>query len=204
MHEYFCFLWNIIYKVISNPDVLESYCNIISDILVGVVAIIGVGCLKPLKDKTLSATFNFWSQLRVRLLTIKKWLEQDCGLLDNLYSPESKININILTPEDTRIMEFKKNVQSTLEFIENSNDQMPAYIGWSKDYSQMIAYLEDMIVYDIGDPRRFFKFQHQITESDRKKYRDEICTTIFKICHGIEEKQNQIEKRLCEKRKARK
>lgn len=199
MFEYLSKIWNTICSVISEPELIESYCNIISTILMGVIAIIGLGYLKPLKEKAMSATFNFWSQLKVRLLTIKKWLEQDCGLLDNMYSPNSKKDITALAPESTRIDEFKNIVKSTLDFIENSNDQMPAYIGWSKDYTELIAYLEDMILYDVCDHKQFFKFTSPITEENRKKYADDICTVITNICSGIENKQNKIEKQICKK-----
>ncbi len=194
-----CEIWNILYQVFSDAEVLEAYVNVASSILMGVIAIIGINYLKPLKDKTVTATFTFWAQLRVRLISIKKWLDQDCGLLDNLYSPSAKKDISELTPQNTRIQEFKKIVQSTIKYIEDADDQMPAYEGWSDDYSALIGYLQDMIVYDICNHDDFFKFNKKITDNDREKYKNEICDTIDRVCDGIKKKQSEIEKKLCKK-----
>ena len=35
--------------------------------------------------------------------------------------------------------------------MNETSDQMPAYQGWSEDYTLLLGYLEDMIVYDISD-----------------------------------------------------
>lgn len=180
----------------SVVDVVEQYANIGVSILTGVVAIIGLGYLKPLKDKTRAATFTFWSQLSVQLTVISKWIEQDNGVLDNMYSGNAKRAWSVLTPDSERIKQFKEIVQATLNYIKETDDQMPAYEGWSEDYTRVIGYLSDMVVYDISNNTGYFKFVTEASEDQRKKYCSEICDAIKKLCDGIVEKQKEIEKKI--------
>ena len=157
---------------------------------------LGIGCIKPLKEKTWSATFTFWSQLSVRLMLIRRWLELDTGVLDNLYSPNAKQGWSSLTPSAERINQFLKIVQSTLDYIQNADDQMPAYHGWSEDYSNLIGYLEDMIVYDISNSITYFKFSTAVTDQQRRQFCQDLCALIDKICSNIKKKQQEIEDKI--------
>lgn len=180
----------------STLEIVEKCVNMGVSVFTGVVAIIGLGYIKPLKDKTRAATFTFWSQLSVRLILIRKWINHDNGLLDNMYSGNAKKEWVVLAPKADRIKQFKEIVQATLDYIEETSDQMPAYIGWSGDYAKLIGYLSDMIVYDITDNTGYFKFTKPVGEDERKKYCTEICETIDAICKGIKRKQEKIEKRI--------
>lgn len=180
----------------SMPELIEIYANIFSSILTGVVAILGLGYLKPLKDKTLSATFTFWSQLSVRLMVVQKWMKLDPSVLNNMYSPEARMGLTALTSDEDRIKGFKNAIQSTIDYIESAEDQMPAYRGWSGDYTKLISYLGDMLVYDVCDSEHYFKFSTHATDEDRNEYCKEICETIDKICTEIEKRQKKVEKRI--------
>lgn len=103
---------------------------------------------------------------------------------------------SVLTPDLNRIKQFKEIVQATVDYIKETNDQMPAYKGWSEDYAKIIEYLSDMLVYDIANNTGYFKFLTQATENQRKKYCTDICETIDRICKGIKTKQKEIEKRI--------
>ena len=180
----------------SALDIVEQCVSMGVSIFTGVIAIIGLGYIKPLKDKTRAATFTFWSQLSVRLTVIRKWIEQDNGLLDNMYSGNAKIEWSVLAPSTERITQFKEIVQSTLDYIKETSDQMPAYKGWSKDYAEIINYLSDMVIYDIANNSEYFKFVTPVSENARTQYCSEICDTISKICTHIEAKQKKIEKKI--------
>lgn len=180
----------------SALDIAEKCVNIGVSVFTGVIAIIGLGYIKPLKEKTKAATFTFWSQLSVHLTVIRKWIEQDNGILDNMYSSNAKKGWGVLAPDSDRIKQFKETVQETLEYIKAANDQMPAYKGWSEDYAKLIGYLSDMIVYDIGDNTGYFKYVTEVSEAQRGKNCSDICETIKKLCTGIEQKQKEIEQKI--------
>ena len=111
------FLCTICYNASSSASIIEIVeigANIFVAIMTGVVAMLGIGCIKPLKEKTWSATFTFWSQLSVRLMLIRRWLELDTGVLDNLYSPNAKQGWSSLTPTAERINQFLKSLCHTV------------------------------------------------------------------------------------------
>lgn len=193
------FLCNICYNTSSSASIIENIeivSNILLSVLTGVVAMLGFGCIKPLKEKTWSATFTFWSQLSVRLMLIRRWLELDVGVLDNLYSPLAKQGWSTLTPSSERIHHFLDIVLSTLEFIKNADDQMPAYQGWSEDYSSLISHLEDMVVYDISNSTTYFKYDSPVTDQERRQFGLNLCSLIDRICTNIKNKQKEIEKKI--------
>ncbi len=196
MTAFLCFVFYNSPSTSSAPELIETYANIVVSILTGVVAILGLGYLKPLKDKTKAATFTFWSQISVRIMVIRKWIEANNGVLDNMYSPAAKKEWTMLSPDEEQINQFKEIVQNTLDYIKNANDQMPAYHGWSEDYAKLIDYLGDMLIYDIANSNDYFKFNVSTTDEDRKKYCSEICKTIDKICSEIKKRQKKIEKKI--------
>lgn len=190
------FLETIIHTVCNadvDPTTINEWVEIVAKIFAGVIAIIGLGYLRPLKEKTMSATFSFWSQLSIRLKGILSWLELDCGVLDNMYSPEAKEGWTSLTPSNERLKEFKKEIENTVEYMETTADQMPAYIGWSEDYNSLIQILKEMLVYDICNSEEYFKFESYVNDTERKKYCDNVCNIIKRICKGISDKQKEVE-----------
>lgn len=196
MTDFFHIIW---YNSASTPSMIETieiWVNICSGIITGVVAIIGLFCFKPLKDKARAATFTFWSQIRIRLEMIRKWLDIDYGILDNLYSPDAKIGTAVLAPDKDRIDQLKAIISDTLSYIKTAEDQMPAYRGWSVDYAQVVEYLEEMLVYDISNNERYFKFTAPTTDAQRRAYCEEICKAIDKICSEIKKKQDHAESKI--------
>lgn len=167
-----------ILQVLSQPHFISDFVDVMSKTVLGVVSIIGIMYFKPLKDRTLTATFTFWSQLKVRLIEIRARLEADEGLLWNIYGrkPQEK-----LAPAMTRVKEIRDEIQNTLNYIKKTPDQIPAYQGWGKDYTQLIYLLEDCIVYDICDDNHHFKSVASDSE-ELVDYSAEICAIIDKIC----------------------
>lgn len=192
--EYYCRLANKILYVLSKSDFILNYVDIMLKILTGVVAIIGLRYIKPLKDKTLGATFTFWSQLKIRLIRIKVRIEADKGILKNIYAKDNRDIVEELSPDINRVKDLKKDIEDTIDFIRQTPDQMPAYQGWSKDYFKLLFMLEECVVYDICNNEKYFK---RITsDEDRIDYRIEICTIIDNICEGIDKMQNELEKQI--------
>lgn len=196
INEYFESLMHSIIHISLNTESLNiesisDIADIVLSVLTGVIAIIGISYIKPLKDKTISATFTFWSQLKIRLIPIKARLEADNDILSNIYNDDDDESLH---PKKDRITELKTDIQNTLEYIKNTPDQMPAYRGWSVDYAKLILLLEDCLVYDIENGESYFK--NIIHDSTNKNYQEEICKTIDKIICGIDERQKKIEKKI--------
>ena len=124
------------------------------------------------------------------------YISCDVGVLDNLYSSDSRKNWDILSPDDSRIEEFKSIVNEALNFLKRSPDQMPAYNGWSKDYGELIKFLNDVIVFDVCNNDQHFKFYDEKTLEERNKYAKEIQDLIQKMHSGIAKKQESIESQL--------
>lgn len=194
-HTYLGCVMHKILQILSQPHFISDSVEIMSKIVIGVVSIIGITYIKPLKDKTLTATFTFWSQLKVRLIEIRVRLEADKGILWNIYErkPQEK-----LAPAMTRVKEIKEEIQNTLDYIKKTPDQMPAYQGWSRDYTQLISLLEDCLVYDICDDNHHFK-PVASDSGDLVDYNTEICTIIDKICSEIDRRQKYLEKKIVKK-----
>lgn len=186
---------HIILEELSQPHLISDFVELMSKIVIGVVSIIGIMYIKPLKDKTMTATFTFWSQLKVRLTEIRVRLEADEGILWNIYEQKSQEK---LSPTMPRVQELKKEIQNTLDYIKNTPDQMPAYQGWSGDYTRLISLLEDCLVYDICDDKHHFKL---VTDDDEiiVDYNTEIRAIISKICSEIDRRQKYIEKKIVKK-----
>lgn len=191
--EYFCCVLHKIYNILTDPTIIGEYVEIVVNLITGVVLISGIRYLKPLKEKTVSSTFNFWAQLKIYLSQIVLYIDSDVGVLDNLYSEESRKDWDILSPADLRVKEFKNIVESTIHFLKSSPDQMPAYKGWSDDYSELIQFLNDIIVFDICDKSQYFKFSEKKSVKERNEFGENICRLINKVCEGIVKKQNKVE-----------
>ncbi len=182
--------------IFSDPTFWRDWVEIIVNIITGVILISGIRYLKPLKEKTISSTFNFWAQLNIHLNQISLYLENNVELLDNLYSVKVRQSWDKLSEQTERLEDFKRVIISTVDFLKSTPDQMPAYEGWSSDYHKLIQYFNEMIIFDICDGNNHFKFDNDETITDREDFRNDICKLIGEICTGISEKQKKVEKNL--------
>lgn len=191
---------NILECAIENLDKFKDIASIFLSVVTGVNIIRGFNYLKDLRKKTDAATFTFLAQLRVRLIEISQWLENEKGILGNFYTPDAKDAWeSYLSPTDIRVKEFKRKVEDALIYIKSTPDQMPAYRGWTIDYNKLINFLNDVIQYDICDSEKYFKFTAMERESHMEEYCNDICKSIDRICKGIETKQEEIETKLFKK-----
>lgn len=176
---------------------LVDISSVFFNIVTGVSIIKGIGYLKNLKEKTNSATFNFWSQLRARLWEVLSWLKDDYSLLDNMYESIARRSWQSnLASGEQRVEEFKQIVMDSLEYIKTTPDQMPAYKGWTNDYNFIVSFLNDVTKYDILNQYKYFKYKGQISKTDRDKNCQDICDTIERLCNGITNKQIEIENKI--------
>ena len=158
----------------------------------------GIGYLETLKEKKAAATFSFWSQLTVRLCELKTALYYDIRILNGLYSENiRKLWANTSGAPSNIVNKFYQDAHETLLFIKSASDQMPAYKNWMEDYKELIAFLVDVIQYDIRDLGRGFKFTTEENCIDPIDYRDSICQTIDNLLNGMKSEQDDAADKVC-------
>ena len=137
----------------SWSEIIKSLAEVFAAIAGGVCAIKGIFLLRNLKERKLMATFGFWSQLVIKLRMLKKRLEHSPALVNNLYSPKAhELWPNIAAPlEADEIDEFISISNEVLLFVKAASDQIPAYVGWTDDYSNLIDFLDDVLYYNIKE-----------------------------------------------------
>lgn len=188
---------HIINYIISNLSEIKNCSNVFLNIVTGVGIIKGFNYLKELKAKKSAATFTFWSQLRIRVYELLNWLQEDYSLIDNLYDSNIRNSWeSSLSPNKDRIESYKKKVEEVIIYIESTPDQMPAYIGWTADYTKILEFLNDLIQYDICNAKEYFKFTKDETINHRNDYCKNICEIMKRLCNEIENKQKEIEEKL--------
>lgn len=202
MYAYYHMLFRILYTIwkcfdissIINISSIKDISSIILNIITGVSIIKGIGYLKGLKEKTNNATFSFLIQLRVRIWELYSWLSDDPSLIDNMYEPIARRSFGSdLSAKSKRISIFKKKIQETLNYIQSTPDQMPAYKGWTKDYNIIVSFLNDAIQFDISNGNEYFKYKGQVYKSERDSNCKIVCDAMKRLCNKIEERQLEIE-----------
>lgn len=198
--EYLVAVKNICQTEASGADILESIEQGLSfahSLFALVVIVIGLSWLKPLKEKESAASFTFWSQLRIRLIKIHSHLMANDMCLYYLYDPlVSRQWDGVLAPKSETFRSLRDAVDETLIFLQGAKDQMPAYPGWTKEYTELLEYLTDIVAYDICESTAKFKYKEMVEFSNLSVLRSNICNLIESICMKIEARQLSIENKL--------
>ena len=188
---------HIIELMVNNIDDGKDLSYIFLNIVMGVGAIKGLGYLKTFKDKRNAAVFTYWIQLRVRMMEIKSWLENDNNLINYLFNDETRKNWEDESADfEARIKIFKGIIEETSQFVKKTPDQIPAYVGWTDDYNKFTSFLCDVIQFDICNGGDYYKYEGIKSIRDRNDYCKNVCIVINRMCKGIEDKQIKIENEL--------
>ena len=185
-------------------DNTGTLVGIIISIVTGVSIIRGIRYLKTLKEKQYLATFTFWSQINVRIIRIHNLLTENKGLLNNLYPPKARTLWEVSSPPIEIVNEFKNLVCQTLEYLESTTDQMPAYLGWSNDFSEFMSFLTEIVQYDICKDNEYFFNETMMkhpTKGDRDKYWKHTRNLTERLMCGIKDRQTLIEAELYRRNK---
>lgn len=196
---YFIKVMNNINQAGENVNVLENigqFFTVANSLLAVVVIIIGLNWLKPLKEKQKAASFTFWSQIYIRLVKISSYIKSNPNCLFYWYSSTARAEWHgILAPALNEFLPLKTMVEETLSFLQKAEDQMPAYYGWTNDYSNLLNNFTDIIVYDICLNTKF-KFQEVVSYSDYLERHKSIYSLIDLMCEKIKTKQISIEYKI--------
>lgn len=185
---------------VNNVNLLEQMDQVLkisNSLLALVVIIIGLNWIKPLKEKQSAASFTFWSQLRIRLIRIRGYIKSNDQCLYYLYGPKARNNWDaILAPSPMEFRSLKDAVEEILTFLQSAEDQIPPYLGWTDNYTNLLDYLTDIVIFDICDSGGKFKFTNPVGYSHLLALQESICTLIDSMCKEIVNKQEDIEKKL--------
>lgn len=196
------FFPHYIYKEIiqfwmNNVGNLKDLSYVFLNVALCISAYKGLGYIKTFEEKKNTATFTYWVQLRIRLLIIKGWLEEDNNLINFLFGEESRATWESEVGADKqRIEKFLDIVEETIHFIKTTPDQIPAYNGWTDDYNKLIIFLREITLFDISNGKCYFKFNGINNIKERNDYCKDICSVIERMCNGIMHKQAEIEGRI--------
>lgn len=185
---------NDIYLFIESS---EKVIGILLSIVTGVSIILGCLYIKSIKEKANSATFTFWSHLKVKIIKINNLLKAEPGLINNMYPPETRMSWEDVPISNEKVKDFSKLINETLKYLEETPDQMPAYRGWSNDLYVFLEFLTNAIQYDIADSEtKFSNCFSEATLTDRNAYVKKISHSMDKLINGINKRQEKIEKKL--------
>ena len=133
----------------------------------------------------------------MRIIRLYGLLSVEIGLLNNMYPPEERKNWETINPTAEKLTTFKNSVEETLAYLQSTTDQLPAYIGWSEDFSKFMQFLANVTQYDIeASDEKFVESTDGIIK-DRKMYWEDVCKTMQRLQEGIENRQKMVEKKIC-------
>lgn len=181
-------------------DSFSSVAGIFLSIVTGVSMIFGMRYLKSLKEKKLAASFSFWSQIKLKIIRLHNYLLWNKEIINNLYSSESRIRWEEKEVAMQQLQEFKELAVDILNYLDKTPDQMPAYIGWSKDMLEFIDFLSKIVQYDICNNNSMFIKDGIVEKAERDAYYAEICNTMQSLIDGIQIGQNKLEAKLFSKK----
>ena len=178
-------------NVIANA---QSVISLATSILTLIGLLWGTGYIHTLRNKQESVLFGFWSQLRVKLEKIGAFLENDNGLINNIYEPDKRETFEgSVPPKSDQVVRFKKMIDDLDTFLQSSKDQLPAYKGWNTQLNVIIEFITNMNLYDLTDSEESFVVKDF---PEREAYCKTVVTAIKKMCSEIKKKQNKIENRI--------
>lgn len=178
-------------------EYIEKGVSLSSSFFAVVVIIIGLSWLKPLKEKQNAASFTFWSQLRVRLIKVRSYLMANDKCLYYLFDPKvCREWDGVLAPDPEDFRSLKGAVEETINFLQGADDQMPPYLGWTNEYTELLEYLTDIVAFDICDPKAKFRYTDTVEYRYLSGSRDKLSKLIESICTKIKVKQLFIENKL--------
>ena len=127
---------------------IDYILSFISSLLIIIAGVYGIKYINKIKEKNNNAIFGYYTRLKVRLHIIKTVLEEyKMPFLDRLIpqSERSDIEPSKQGTVNLAIENLIENAKETLNFLKNSEEQMPASITWSDNYCTLLEFLEDCV-----------------------------------------------------------
>lgn len=177
-------------------DSLSTITGILLSIITGVSMILGMRYLKSLKEKKLSASFSFWSQMKLKIIRLRNYMLWNKEIINNFYNTKSRLGWEEKEVAMEQLQEFKKLAIEILEYLDKTPDQMPAYKGWSKDMIDFVDFLSKLVQYDICKSDEMFFSDNIVKKEERDAYYADVCKIMESLIEGIQAGQAELENEL--------
>ena len=178
-------------KMLNYLDGIETISSIIVNIIVALGGVLGLLYYRKLREKQKNAVFSYLTQLKVRSETLYAlYITYEQQIME-CFIPETKRRRDLDSTSsfiDKIIDEFSQCAAETLEFLKNSNEQMPASKEWSEEYDILIEFLLDAKHLSMGT---YYKWISDDDKEQRKTYAARHKNNLKKILEDITEKQNE-------------
>lgn len=201
INEYLnCFFHIILYVIhkigdYNGMDNIESFTSSVANIIVVIAGIFGIFYCSKLKERQMNATFSYLAQLQVRVKSLYDLFEiyQD-SFTERLYIPKERrsedIN-NFTSFKGDLIEQFSSLADETLNFLKQTDEQMPACREWPELYTRLIAFLNDMRQISNKNYHKWLK-----PSEETEQYKKIHANNMKLILDAIEERQNEITKKI--------
>ena len=182
---------------VDKLTISENFISTITAFIVAITGVIGISYINKIKEKRYNATFSFCARLKIRLHIIKDLLDNHKDfMLDQLLPVSSRKKTDI---SEQSVVKNAKNLMhetvcETIEFLKNSDDQMPAAEGWSKKCTILFEFLEDFS--RMSDEYEHLKWPKDQFETKKEEYYDLHYSNITSMINDIENQQVEIESKI--------
>ena len=154
--------------------------------------------IRKLKEKQLDSIFSFLIRFRIRLRLMITSLEKYSNyILEALTNPSIRQgDVDDDNSYSEKIVEsFLKNAKETLEFLLNSDNQIPIQKGWMEKYNKLIDFLD---VYVKTEDKNFFIWNDESDDLKKEFYETHIIN-MKTMLSEIDNLQSELEKKLTRK-----
>lgn len=205
MCEYFCQLddinkiaegfsnqFDVWDKILSHS---ESFLNIIVDLLVAILGVVGIRYLFKLREKSINSTFSYFSRLKVRLHLMNSILEEYKDVFLNRFVPEAQrhdLGLENAKASSAAIDNLISTANETVEFLKNEEDQFPASLEWIQYYKDLLDFLYDCS--KLND-ETYFKWKTDCKEKQELYYKLHK-TNLEKMLNDISKRQEKLQKKI--------
>lgn len=194
----FDYFLNFFQTLASYDDIqnIESYTNIIENLVIILGGVMGITFFRHLRNKQENAIFSYLTQLQVRIKTLYEIFEQYHTPIMERFVPQTSRRTDITgqtTFIDEIIQNFVSTAQETLDFLEKTDDQMPASKNWPELFNCLIEFLLDVKCLSMDT---FHKWSQSNCEQLKKDYYDKHKANLEAILNAIDKNQNKIVKRI--------
>lgn len=181
-------------------DIIVSIIDLISSIVILIGGLMGISVLNKFKEKQFNARFDFFARLKVQLKIMEGLFTNDIykDIIINRFYIKKNRTILIdarLAIESQIIHEVSEVASSTLKYLMDENNQMPASKDWINEMNMLIEFLEDCKLIDNQD---FYKWIEKDIDLEIAYY-EKHSENLKNIIGNIEIEQNKIIKRIFDK-----
>lgn len=180
--------------VLENIDLIV---NILSGLAVLIGGVFATLFFKTLREKSLNATFGYFSRLKVRMNSLLHiFTNNSTEILNRLFIPDGERRED--DPQKTAfidelISKFSKEAKETREFLKKEDDQMPGSRNWVDNYTTFLEFLEDCE--NLQNPM----YYKNIEASEINEYYKTHTENMKAMLNAIDIRQKELENKLCKR-----